>query len=638
MALTQVTGPYPIFTDLDGSPLDDGYLYIGAANQDPETNPIQVFWDSNFTIPATQPIRTNNGYAWRNGTPGLLYAGSEFSITIRNKRNEFVLYSPLGYGFDPKAVSASVVKNDFIGNGVQTNFTLSASPSTKLATNIFINGVYQEKDSYTLTGNVISFSIAPPLSSSIEVLTNETGVINAGNATDISYTLNAPGATLQSVQTKLQQYVSVKDFGAVGDGVADDTAAINAAIAATSNGATLVFPSGNYRYTTVLTIPSNITIQGSGRNFGCTFSPDGCAAFKFDGSLYGGGWVFRVRIQDILIDGTNMTGPEGISIKQAYNIDFNNVFLFNVQTGVTSAVYVSGSNDLVFQDFILYGTGAPNHYGFNIDGTTSGPVSIKLISPDIETCNRGIRATGTVVMDIFSPYMERNIVCYTHEISAGQVNIYGGIMSSINGYGINVDGPNLLVSGVDIDPYIGASPGGLGINATAVTAFNNVYFSNVPKLTQSGFVDGTANYLTLNLDRPPVAGHWQRSFFNTKVLQDAVPDDLFQLRNFAEYCKCKLTLHGYLGLAYVIKEYQFIIVSPGSTTSSVATTTVLDTSGGNWIANMSMTLTPDPGNGYTTISATVDTDGALGAGQPFTIYAQLEISATETGVAGVYLM
>jgi hypothetical protein len=229
MALTQVTGPYPIFTDLDGTPLDDGYLYIGDVNDDPETNPIQVFWDANLTIPASQPIRTNNGYAYRNGTPALIYTTGQFSITIRNKREEFVLYSPVGYGFDPGAVSASVVQNDFIGDGILVSFTLSASPSTKLATNVFINGVYQEKDSYSILGNVITFSIAPPLSSSIEVMTSETGVINSGNATAISYTLSASGAALQTVQTKLGQYVSAKDFGAVGDGVADDTVALNAA-------------------------------------------------------------------------------------------------------------------------------------------------------------------------------------------------------------------------------------------------------------------------------------------------------------------------------------------------------------------------------------------------------------------------
>ena len=255
MALTQVTGPYPIFTDLDGTPLDDGYLYIGAINQDPEQNPIQVFWDSNLTIPATQPIRTSNGYAYRNGTPALLYTAGAFSITIRNKREEFVLYSPVGYGFDPAAVSASVVKNDFIGDGVEVDFVLSAAPSTILATNVFINGVYQEKDSYTLSGNTITFSVAPPLSSSIEVMTNETGVINSGNATAISYTLTEPGAVAQTVQTKLDQYVSVKDFGAVGDGVTNDSAAFQAALDTLgNNGGEVYVPFGSY-------VVSNIALR-----------------------------------------------------------------------------------------------------------------------------------------------------------------------------------------------------------------------------------------------------------------------------------------------------------------------------------------------------------------------------------------
>jgi hypothetical protein len=261
MSLTQVTGPYPIFTDLDGSPLDDGYLYIGDQNDDPETNPIQVYWDSALTIPATQPIRTNSGYAWRNGSPGLLYTAGAFSITIRNKKNEFVLYSPVGYGFDPAAVSASVVKNDFVGDGVEVDFTLSAAPSTILATNVFINGVYQEKDSYSLLGNVITFTIAPPLNSSIEIMTNETGVINSGNATAISYTLTAPGAVAQTVQTKLEQYVSVKDFGAVGDGVTDDTATIADALA---TGASVYFPEGTYKTDLQTITTAGQTLFGAG--------------------------------------------------------------------------------------------------------------------------------------------------------------------------------------------------------------------------------------------------------------------------------------------------------------------------------------------------------------------------------------
>jgi hypothetical protein len=266
MALTQVTGPYPIFTDLDGTPLDDGYLYIGEVNQDPETNPIQVYWDSNLTIPASQPIRTSNGYAYRNGTPALLYTAGEFSITIRNKREEFVLYSPVGYGFDPAAVSASVTKNDFIGDGVEVDFVLSAAPSTILATNVFINGVYQEKDSYSILGNVLTFSIAPPLSSSIEVLTNQTGVINTGYASDITYIAGFAGAVTQTVQTKLEQTVSVEDFGAVGDGVTDDSAAIQAAVdyAAATGSRIILFPQGkntdngtSYNLgSTTITIPS----------------------------------------------------------------------------------------------------------------------------------------------------------------------------------------------------------------------------------------------------------------------------------------------------------------------------------------------------------------------------------------------
>ena len=101
MPLTQLTPPYPIFTDLDGYPLDAGYLYIGTANMNPETNPIQVYYDSTLTQPAAQPLRTSNGYVMRNGSPALIYTNSQFSVTVRNKSNALVIYSPVGFGIIP---------------------------------------------------------------------------------------------------------------------------------------------------------------------------------------------------------------------------------------------------------------------------------------------------------------------------------------------------------------------------------------------------------------------------------------------------------------------------------------------------------------------------------------------------------
>jgi hypothetical protein len=61
-------------------------------------------------------------------------------------------------------------------------------------------------------------------------------------------------AALRTVQNKLRDTVSVKDFGAVGNGVADDTNAF--ALAMTSN-RTVYVPAGNYRFTSTVTIPTS---------------------------------------------------------------------------------------------------------------------------------------------------------------------------------------------------------------------------------------------------------------------------------------------------------------------------------------------------------------------------------------------
>lgn len=76
------------------------------------------------------------------------------------------------------------------------------------------------------------------------------------------------GAVRRTLQDKGRDTVSVKDFGAVGNGDADDTAAINAALAylASIGGGTLEFPNGTYKTTAQITIPANcISLVGTGK-------------------------------------------------------------------------------------------------------------------------------------------------------------------------------------------------------------------------------------------------------------------------------------------------------------------------------------------------------------------------------------
>lgn len=63
------------------------------------------------------------------------------------------------------------------------------------------------------------------------------------NAADIDYDPAGTGAVQRTVQSKLRETVSVKDFGAVGDGSTDDILAIEAALAASSS---VYFPTGVY--------------------------------------------------------------------------------------------------------------------------------------------------------------------------------------------------------------------------------------------------------------------------------------------------------------------------------------------------------------------------------------------------------
>lgn len=94
MSALSVQPTFPIFTDIDGQPLEDGYIFIGAANLNPQVNPIVVYQNAALTTVAVQPIRTRGGYPVFSGTPGRLYVNSDYSIQVQNKNGSVVYNAP----------------------------------------------------------------------------------------------------------------------------------------------------------------------------------------------------------------------------------------------------------------------------------------------------------------------------------------------------------------------------------------------------------------------------------------------------------------------------------------------------------------------------------------------------------------
>jgi hypothetical protein len=141
-----VNPPYPIFSEADGLPLENGYIWIGSANLDPQTNPINVYWDAALTITAAQPIRTLNGYAVYQGTPSRFYTNGDYSIRVMDKNGSTIYTSLSGNVFG-------------LGGGNQViTATAGQTVFNAVGAFVFVNGSKQIYTlNYTETGTTTTF-------------------------------------------------------------------------------------------------------------------------------------------------------------------------------------------------------------------------------------------------------------------------------------------------------------------------------------------------------------------------------------------------------------------------------------------------------------------------------------------------
>lgn len=106
-----------------------------------------------------------------------------------------------------------------------------------------------------------------PVGASIPLSRLDDNFTALGNSTNVSFTQSGTGAINRTAQSKMEDIVNVKDFGAVGNNIADDALAIQAAIDATaaSGGGIIYFDAGTYLIGATLLMRDKVSIQGEGR-------------------------------------------------------------------------------------------------------------------------------------------------------------------------------------------------------------------------------------------------------------------------------------------------------------------------------------------------------------------------------------
>lgn len=209
-----------------------------------------------------------------------------------------------------------------------------------------------------------------------------------GNSTNASFLQSGTSAVERTVQAKLSETVSVKDFGAVGDGVTDDTAAIQAALDSLSAGGFLYFPAGTFKITSTLSSSANnLSLVGAG--VGATtllkeFSTNNL--FTLSGA--------KLNIRGFLVD-TTLVHTAGIVF--AFTTTSGNIWMDNIltdkcynivdftqstQTFITNCIFNNFVNDGVRYRSLCGGQNYLNNVRMGLNATTNNGAGLYIEGGD----------------------------------------------------------------------------------------------------------------------------------------------------------------------------------------------------------------------------------------------------------------
>ena len=219
-------------------------------------NPNPIILDAAGRVP-------NSGEIW-------LTDSTQYKFVLKDSNDVLIATWDNITGINSNFLNFNALEEVQTATAGQTVFTLTNpyTPGTNTL-QVFVDGVNQydgSSYSYVETNSTrVTFTQGLHVGALVKFTTAVTLSAGVTSSNLVTYNEGGSGAINTTVQAKLRQYVSVKDFGATGDGTTNDTAAIQSALDSTANGGAVYIPTGTYSLNSTLSFASKkLTIYGDG--------------------------------------------------------------------------------------------------------------------------------------------------------------------------------------------------------------------------------------------------------------------------------------------------------------------------------------------------------------------------------------
>ena len=300
--------------------------------------------------------------------------------------------------------------------------------------------------------------------------------------TDGNFKAAGTGSIQRSVVTKLSELVSVKDFGAVGNGIADDTAAIVAAMTAVNaaGGGVVSFPAGTYVTSSTLNMLSGVSFKG--------VSPSASViSYSGAGTAMTITAINRTTLEDIGLTAPSQTTQTGLLATSCSYMVFNRVRVTNYRIGInltdngsvastfnrlTCCEVVTDANAAarsillggsVAPSGITTGTGGVLIFGCALGPTANGSASIMYITGTVSSVMLVGNYNNAVITPGLSYYAKGIWIDASH--TGSRVFVIGNDFSGA-GQGVQIDratGPQLVDFGNVWNQVTDSSDGNLNV-------------------------------------------------------------------------------------------------------------------------------------------------------------------------------